>query len=380
MNEIRHVSRKENKMKAVLGPLAVGIVTASLGGCGYLFGEDGYFRDRGSDYQLAAVEPRMTIPEGVDSKPLGDLLPVPGELQAQSEKFATPRPQPMQSGVGGNTFSVQQDGSRRWLEAQRTPAESWALVQQFLADYQVSVAHESQQLGEIHTGWLSFDKQSANPLVRRLIPAVSEGRRTEGQEQRLRLRIEPGIRSGTSEVHVLQMSRSEGSDLSEWPERSHDSKVESAALAELETYLNQSGETDAASLAASRISIAQRSELVRDGAGNPVLRIDADFNRAWAAVGAALERSEVFVSDLNRSSGVYYVDLAQTVSERENRGFFSRLFSRDQPEEEQAEPRIQVRLTEVGGEVQVSVDQGIETSADAELARDLLTRIRDNLS
>ena len=281
--------------------------------------------------------------------------------------------------MGGGDFSVQQDGSRRWLQAQRTPAESWALVQQFLADYQVPVAREQQDLGEIQTEWLSFDKQSANPLVRRLIPAISEGRRSEGQEQRLRLRVEPGVRSGTSELHVLQMSRSEGSDQSEWPERSQDPKVESAVLAELETYLNQSQEADIASLAASRLPIGQRSELVQDGAGNPVLRMDVDFNRAWAAVGSALERSEVVVSDLNRSSGVYYVDLSQTVSERERRGFFSRLFRRDQPDEEQAEPRMQVRLTEVGGEIQVSVDQGIETSSDPGVARDLLTRIRDNL-
>lgn len=367
-------------MKAVLGPLAVGVMTVSLGGCGYIFGDDGYFRDRGSDYQLAAVEPRMEVPQGVDSKQVGDLLPVPGQLQAQSGKFTTPRPQPMQAGVGGEDFSVQQDGSRRWLQAQRAPAESWALLKQFLDDYQVSAAREVQDLGEIQTEWLAFDKQSANPLVRRLLPAIGEGRRTEGQEQRLRIRVEPGVRSGTSEVHVLQMSRSEGSDQSEWPERSQDAKVESAMLAELETYLNQSGGEDVASLAASRIPVAQRSELVRDGAGNPVLRMGVDFNRAWAAVGGALERSEVVVSDLNRSSGVYYVDLSQTASERERPGFFSRLFRRDQPDEDQAEPRIQVRLTEVGGDIQVSVDQGIETSADADLARDLLTRIRENLN
>ena len=82
-------------MKAVLGPLAVSVMAVSLSGCGYFFGEDGYFRDRGSDYQLAAVEPRMKVPADVDSKPLGDLLPVPGQLQAQSGKFETPRPQPM---------------------------------------------------------------------------------------------------------------------------------------------------------------------------------------------------------------------------------------------------------------------------------------------
>ena len=48
-------------MKPVLSALTLGVL-ASLSGCGYLMGDNGYFRDRGSDYQQAQVEPRMTVP------------------------------------------------------------------------------------------------------------------------------------------------------------------------------------------------------------------------------------------------------------------------------------------------------------------------------
>ncbi|HBT57833.1 MAG TPA: hypothetical protein DEA92_11975, partial [Pseudomonas sp.] len=64
-------------MKPVLSALTLGVL-ASLSGCGYLMGDNGFFRDRGSDYQQAEVAPRMTIPADLQTRSIGDLLPVPG--------------------------------------------------------------------------------------------------------------------------------------------------------------------------------------------------------------------------------------------------------------------------------------------------------------
>src|SRR5690554_7807509 len=73
---------KETRMKPVLNALTLMRVGAGLSGCGYLFGEDGYFRDRGSDYQTATIEPRRTVPPQLQAKPSADLLPEPGEARA----------------------------------------------------------------------------------------------------------------------------------------------------------------------------------------------------------------------------------------------------------------------------------------------------------
>lgn len=370
-------------MKPVTGALAIALLGGSLSGCGYIFGNDGYFRDRGGDYQLASVEPRMQVPQGIDSKPLGDMLPVPGVTgQGISDKFVVPRPQPMSVSADDGGFSLQQSGSRRWLLAASSPTELFGRVGQFFSDYQVPVASEAPSLGEFETDWLAFDLQADNALVRRLAPAVGEGRRVDGREQRFRVRIEPGVQGANSEIHVLHMSRSQGGTQSDWPDSSENSNLERALLAEMETYLNQSGAASAASLATSlQGPVADSAELSEDGAGNPVLTIQRDFNRTWAAVGAALGRADLMIADLNRSSGVYYVSLDQSASEQAERpGFFSRLFGRDEPVEQSTENRIQVRLTQIGTQVQVTVERSIDSAADAGLARDLLTRIRDNLS
>lgn len=368
-------------MKPVLGALSV-VLLGSLGGCGYIYGEDGFFRDRGSDYQAAQIQPRMTVPDGVESKPVGDLLPVPGQVAGSEEysKFNMPRPQAMQVSADASQFSLQQNGSVRWVHAQLAPADAWPAVRQFWNDYQVPVVSENASLGEVQTGWLALDTQTDNPLVRRIAPAVGEGRSVRDQEHRFRMRVEPGVQNGTSEIFILHTSRSQGGNRDEWPETSDNRNLERAVLAEMESYLSQSRTEGSSSLVAAQRGVGgQQATLEQDGAGNAVLNLQADFNRSWAAIGDALGRADVLVTDLDRSSGVYYVDLDRSASSQtEEPGFFGRLFGRG-GNDEPADRPLQVRLTQVSNGVQVTVEQGIETAADAAEARALLTRIRDNL-
>jgi len=374
-------------MKPVLSALTLGVL-ASLSGCGYLIGDEGYFRDRGSDYQDARVEPRMTVPNDLQSKPIGDLLPVPGQISAapaSDDGFETPRPQPLLASADSSAFSVQQDGSRRWLLAQLPTSEVWALMERFWADYQVPLAERDRALSQFETEWVDFSAASSSPLVRRVLPTLEEGRSIEGQEQRFRVRLEPGVNAGSSEVRVLHQSRDIGNDESEWPSRSNSAGFERGLLAELETYLNQSiANSDAGQGQSLANSGPTQTSIEKDGAGNDVLYMSTDFNRAWVEVGDALSRGDVLVTDFNRSAGVYYVDLDQTRSEKEEPGFFSGWFGGDDEEDEADkladENQIQVRLTPVSNRVEVSVEAGIDKAADAAVVSDVLNKIQSNLN
>jgi outer membrane protein assembly factor BamC len=371
---------KEMFMKPVLGVVTVGLL-AVLSGCGYLGGNDGYFRDRGSDYQEVQVEPRISVPAGIESKPMGDLLPVPGQFETGSsnEKFELPRPQPMLVSADAAEYSLQQNGSVRWVQAQRSPTEVWPLVRNFWNDYNIAIATETPSLGELETGWVAFDLQPDNPLLRRILPAIGQGRAVEGQELRFRLRVEPGVQGGSSEIFITHMSRSQGGSRSDWPDNSDNGNLERAVLAELETYLNQTpGGASITSLAAAQAGPG--ATLAKDGAGNPVLTMQSDFNRAWSAVGQALGQADIRIADLNRSAGVYYIDLAQAASRQDKPGFFGRLFGSDDESEEDTAQRSEVRLTAVGGSVQVTVDKSIDTAADPRVATDVLERIQSNLN
>ncbi|MEH6687784.1 MAG: outer membrane protein assembly factor BamC [Halopseudomonas sabulinigri] len=372
-------------MKPVLSALTLGVL-ASLSGCGYMIGDEGYFRDRGSDYQDARVESRMTVPNDLQSKPIGDLLPVPGQLTAgpvSEDGFETPRPQPLLASADTSAFSMQQDGSRRWLLAQMPASEVWPLLERFWSDYQVPLAQSDRALSQFATEWVDFTKSANNPLVRRVMPTLEEGRRVDDEEQRFRVRLEPGVNAGSSEVKVLHQSRDIGDDDSEWPSRSDISGFERGLLAELETYLNQSIANQNGGQVSSLANIGPtQTSLDQDGAGNTVLTLSTDFNRAWVEVGDSLARGDVLVTDFNRSSGVYYVDLDQTRSDKEEPGFFSGWFGGDDDEDEKVadENQIQVRLTPISNRVEVTVEAGIDKAADSTIAHDLLEKIQSNLN
>ena len=372
-------------MKPVLSALTLGVL-ASLSGCGYMIGDEGYFRDRGSDYQDARVESRMTVPSDLQSKPIGDLLPVPGQLTAgpvSEDGFETPRPQPLLASADTSAFSMQQDGSRRWLLAQMPASEVWPLLERFWSDYQVPLAQSDRALSQFATEWVDFTKSANNPLVRRVMPTLEEGRRVDDEEQRFRVRLEPGVNAGSSEVKVLHQSRDIGDDDSEWPSRSDISGFERGLLAELETYLNQSIANQNGGQVSSLANIGPtQTSLDQDGAGNTVLTLSTDFNRAWVEVGDSLARGDVLVTDFNRSSGVYYVDLDQTRSDKEEPGFFSGWFGGEDDEDEKVadENQIQVRLTPKSNRVEVTVEAGIDKAADSTIAHDLLEKIQSNLN
>ena len=67
-------------MKRLAGFSALALIVSSTSGCGWLWGENGYFRDRGSDYLEARQTAPMQLPADVQAK----LLP--------NEQYAKVRP------------------------------------------------------------------------------------------------------------------------------------------------------------------------------------------------------------------------------------------------------------------------------------------------
>ena len=56
-----------NKILLMVKRVLIIIFAVALGGCNYFLGEEGMFRDRGSDYLEAQALAQMEIPENLDS-------------------------------------------------------------------------------------------------------------------------------------------------------------------------------------------------------------------------------------------------------------------------------------------------------------------------
>ncbi len=263
--------------------------------------------------------------------------------------------------------------------AQRNPAEVWPSTRQFFESNGFRIAQERPQTGELVTGWQRPEALSAS-IAGSLKSAAPDS------EVRLRVRIEPGVQRNTSEVFVVSASRPAGSGGEpEFPASGPGNAALEAAVLDQMVASMASGAEQGGSvslLAARDFDAPSRISLSDDGNGNPVLSLGADFDRAWSSVGRALEGGDVRVDDLNRSLGVYYINLAEGAQVNEKKpGFFGRLFG-GEPDKEQEDARAdryQVRLTRVGDGVQVSVEKDIDTVAPDDVARRVLGLIQDNL-
>ncbi len=370
-------------MKRLAGLSALALIISSTSGCGWLWGEDGYFRDRGSDYLQANPTPPMQLPPDASNvKRLDPLLPIPRNVADDTVKgeFEVPRPLPLAASAEASDFSLQKSGAARWVLAQRAPAEVWPVARQFFEDNGFRIAEERPQTGEFNTTWQRFDELSAS-MAERLGGAAS----SRDDEIRARVRIEPGVQRNTSEVYVVTVERKAGDSAEqEFPARSSNTGVDAVLVDEMLASMTRSAEKggSVSLLAARDFDAPSRVSLSEDGSGNPVLNLGADLDRAWSSVGRALEHGEWRVEDINRSLGLYYINLAEKAEPKNQEpGFFSRLFG-SAPSKEEIEARAeryQVRLSKVGDSVQVTVEKNINTVAPADVARRVLSVIQDNL-
>ncbi len=117
------------------------------------------------------------------------------------------------------------------------------------------------------------------------------------------------------------------------------------------------------------------ANLLKDGNGTPILRLNVPFARAWAAVGDSLKGAEIDISDLNRSIGTYYIELEDEGAEVEP-GFWSSLFG-SKPEVVML--ALQVKVNRARSGVYIAVHKDLDNLAEDQQAQDLLTRIKEKL-
>ncbi|MDR6358500.1 outer membrane protein assembly factor BamC [Pseudomonas psychrotolerans] len=348
--------------------------------------EHGYFRDRGNDYLEARETPPMQIPPDLHTKPLDPLLPIPNNVpdtQNRAYGYQVPPPPALSvQGSGNEQYSVQRSGNARWLAAQKVPASVWPTARQYLTDNGFRIAEERPQTGEIITAWQSPTELST-PLARSL---STNGRLKPGNEVRARMRIEPGVASGSSEIFVQTQTRSQGSTSDPaWSSSQDSSALDDALLNQVLAGLDRSAEggSSVSLLATGAYDTPERVTYELDGSGVPMLVLDSDLNRAWSSVGRAIEGADIRVDDMDRSLGVYYVNLAEGAQKPEERkpGFFGRLFGKGETKEEEdaRARRFQVRLTQVGNAVQVTLDKTINTAAPNDIAEGVLKKLQTSM-
>jgi len=333
-------------MKPLAGCALLALLLASQG-CGYL-------RDRSNDYQQATQSPHLQVPQGLDTqfRPLDPLLPIPEQVADVSlnPDYKVPRPQPLPS-VTPTEFSLQDSGSSRWILALRPPAQIWPLALSYFDDNGFTLASQNAQDGELTTDWQTLQSSG---------------------EFRVRVRIEPGVARGSSEIFLSSIQRPAGSRADiPFPEQSYTDALTGRLLDELLAGLTQAAaQGGAVSLLAAHFDSPSKVSLTEDSQGRPALTLDTDFDRAWSSIGRALESANLAADDRNRSQGLYYLG-----SRQKGGGFWAWLWGTDDASEN---AQYQIRLNDSNGRVLVTVEQD-GNSVPADSARRVLDLIQQHL-
>ncbi len=347
-------------------PLLIVLIASQLPACSWLFGDDGYFRDRKNDYLEEQILPGLVLPEDLSKYEQDELFLIPevrnNDLPA--EDFEVPRPAPLLNAGTGNTVRIQKLASDRWLLIDIPPSHLWQRVKNFLVENRIPLTREDAPQGLLETTWLQRVSEDA-PKSR----------------ERYLYRIDQGVQRNSSEVHILQYELSNAEDLPaehDWPEESTNDEREEWMVRQLAEYLANTDGRGSVSLLAQGIGSASKVSLGRDEQGIPTITLELPFDRAWASIGQALNKAEFNVADLDRSKGLYYVSY-QPELDKEKPGFFGRLFGSSADEGSAEDYLLTVKPKDKAVAIQISAT-ATEASLDSKRARELLERLKGFLS
>ena len=201
------------------------------------------------------------------------------------------------------------------------PRSVWPHVVRFFEENKLHIETADPASGVIETKLLVSEEGAGETTFQSLKLGVLLT--NSKQKHKLRLRIEPGVRSGSTELFLTHRAVIDGysPEQIDWIQNSDDTELEAVILKELAYNLGDHVTNDQTiSLIASGIEDS-RTNLVWKRE-QPVLTYV--FNRV-ATVSAALENAKIKVEDLNRTESYFYIYFNE--DQEAETGFFGRLLT-----------------------------------------------------
>ncbi len=345
-----------------------------LAGCSYWFGDEGKFRERSMDYQLAENSAPLAMPDGVESVPLQQRYPIPdvptGEHYTPNDTDSVPRPHSLLNVDAYAGVELREDGGKLWLQVQKPRYETFSLVNSFATSSEYSVAVTDRDSGIIETTWLEPRPLESNQGFWRRIGRFFSGG-DKDKKEKYRFLVTAQASGADSRIVISHIKvKQPAPEPVEWAAQDVANEESQEALSlvynELMDFLGESGRRVGASVLSHDSQSLPKYTMTWDGNGFPVLVMNQDFNHAWLDVGKALADSKLPVTDLDRSLGVYFLDA-------------NKLKAAGYEVEVDLEKDVQVRLASSESGIQVSVQLDDETVVSKELSSAILNRLRENL-
>lgn len=277
-----------------------------------------------------------------------------------------------------NDVRIERDGKQRWLVVNRSADAVWPIVQGFWKENGFEYVIEQQQLGLLETEWAENRAKIPQDFLRRSLGKVLDGLYSSGERDKFRTRIE---RNNTGGVDIFVTHRGMSEEYKDqtktgtiWTPRPSDPELEAEFLSRLMVKLGVSAEQAKVGITPQETA-ANKTTLATKG-GATLLNIPDSFDVAWRRIGLALDRTGFTVEDRDRAQGIYFVRYVDT-SSKEEKGFFSKMFSGSTPDAGPVKYRIAVRKADSATEVTVQNAAG--TTENSPVSQRILKLLADDL-
>ena len=323
--------------------IVISLILFLASSCSMFGGPDGYFPDKQYDFLEERIEDDIALPGSLNEPNSENHYPVI-DLENLDGNPEVPKPRQIFASSGNSSVQLRRLGELMWIYVETLPSTSWPISKNYwdTSIYQVTKADPVS--GEID---IDFD-----------------------QDTKLQMRVEHGIKEASTEIFLYQISKTDGSIISN-PEF-----LQTEMSNIVEYFANSVSNFSGTSLAAQNLNEMKKANIFTED-GKTVIALDLNFDRAWSSVSKALVEANIVTNDRDRTNGIFYVSYAQ----EEERGFFG-LFGKNESvgaEEivigEEAE--FEVTITQ---ENEKTFVRAVSKNGNIEESEKLISKINESLS
>lgn len=334
---------------------------------------------------------RYTVPDAAGTSTLSTYQ------QANKTREAEPANNVLPSAQG---IRMERDGNQRWLVISNgmRADQLWESLRGFWQENGFLLTQDSPQTGIMETDWAENRAKIPQDIIRNTIGKVFDGLYSTSERDKFRTRVERA-QNGQLEVFISHRGAQEqltGIDKSTtvWTPRPADPELEAEFLSRLAQRLGvQKEQADmmaknptpagigaapangasapaaapagaAAAAATSAASGSESKSFLSQVNGTPALQLPEPFDRAWRSVGLSLDRVNFTVEDRDRAQGLYYVRYVDPKQAVDDRGFFSKIFTKANDGKTAKKYRVALKGSGTGTTVTVLNDAGQPENTD----------------
>jgi len=274
---------------------------------------------------------------------------------------------------------LERDGRQRWLVVNRSAETVWPIAQAFWKENGFTYTVEEESLGLLETEWAENRAKIPQDLVRRTLGKVLNSLFSSGTRDKFRTRLERNNTGGV-DIYVTHRGMSEEyvdatKTRTIWQATPSDPELEAEFLSRLMIKLGVTAEQSKTILLAKAMPAPQVA--IVNNAGISTLALPDSFDVAWRRVGLALDRTGFTVEDRDRAKGIYFVRYVDT-ADKEEQGFFTKLFSNASQEVGPVKYQIRVATTQAQTQITVHTATG-EAAGNTPIGARILKLLSDDL-